>query len=625
MSLAKPYEVDDDSGDDLFNESNTLERIPLPKPARQYVTQPTQLLPSSPQTQRSSPSIVQVAASSPSQTFVPKPAPLNRGALNGGLLAYSMAPPGTAYRPPVYIPRNAPKQPSQQSQHVTSQQLEMSDDEPRAISESSDDELLPSAHITPSVFQKTKPVVTSQPSRENSFKTLAAGFTYEGSLAANKRSSDAMADAHGNSGRLAKMARQTGPSRAQPVPIVRTLDDVPDYQTRQKIKDMLVVFPTQSISACEQALREARGNQSDALSNLVAGGGSKGSRAIDLTASDDEFPELQSLVTKAFNKPAAKRQVDVPARSIQEKYSSLQTAARVPVKPVVSSPVREKRETLESTGEAPRRRRLVQGRRAPTSPMAPSSPNVVSVQTTRPKVVQVIESDDDGEDSGVGEEDELDPERQNTLLKFINTCTAAGLVDLSSQPIENVECVLGKRPFKSLNDVRAVSIETKSITKTGRGRTGKKLVGDRLVDACEDMWLGYEAVDELVAECAALGKPIAEEMRKWGINVHGQSGELEMVELDGISAHDSGIGTPTSTAASVDDDDGLSVSRPKKKSTLLRQPQIMSPGLTMKDYQVAGLNWLALLYSRKLSCILADDMVSAAEIPILLSVKREKR
>jgi SWI/SNF-related matrix-associated actin-dependent regulator 1 of chromatin subfamily A len=34
----------------------------------------------------------------------------------------------------------------------------------------------------------------------------------------------------------------------------------------------------------------------------------------------------------------------------------------------------------------------------------------------------------------------------------------------------------------------------------------------------------------------------------------------------------------------------------------------MNPDITLKDYQVVGLNWLALLYKHKLSCILADDM-----------------
>jgi len=520
---------------------------------------------------------------------------MGRGALNGGYLARSMAPPGTTFQPPQYVARNL--QSSQQSQHFTSQQLEMSDDELLKISDSSDDELL-SAHIAPSVFEKSKPAAPAV-SKENSFKSLTGSFAYNGSLAGNKRSGDSLVDPK------RPVKKQTGPARAQPV-VELTLDDIPDFQTKQKIKSMIVVLPFETISRCEEALRKSRGDQSDALAQLVAEEESRPKGTIDLTFSDDdELPSLQDVLPKAVNKPAAKRQVEAPARSIREKYSTAQTAARhLAPKPIlVSSPPPQVERASDSA--APRRRRLVQGRRAPGSPKAPSSP-LIQAQVVRPNAVQVIESDDDNEASQK-EEDELSPECRDSLLHFINTCTAAELFDLSGQPLENVEQVMTKRPFKTMNHVRSVIIESTTITKAGRPRKAPRKIGDRMVDACEEMWGGYEAVDELVAQCAALGKPVTEEMNKWGINVHGQSGELEMVDID--SAHDSGIGTPTSTAASADiDDEEEMVSRLKKNPTLLRQPQVMSSHLVMKDYQVAGLNWLALLYSKKLSCILADDM-----------------
>jgi len=482
----------------------------------------------------------------------------------------------------------------------------MSDEEPLRISDSSDDELLPSGHITQSVFQKSKGGANVQPQKDASFKTLTAGFAYNGSLAGTKRSSDAVANTNGSSGRPAKAAKQIGPARAQPVPVDLTMDDIPDFQTKRKIEEMLIVLPMETVTSCDAALRKARGDQSDALANLVSRGETN-PRTVDLTVSEDELPPLEAVVPKVANK--ARRQVEAPARSIRDKYSTAQKSSRQPVKPrVASSPAPEiqPQEEPGSTNTLPRRRRLIKGRRAPTSPAAaPSSPVVPPVQAHR--TVQTIESD---EDSEVAEDDELSPERQSTLLNFVNTCSAADLVDLSGQPLENVECVLSKRPFKTLDHIRGVAIENTTTTKNGKQRISKKLVGDRMVDACELMWAGYDAVDELVAECSALGKPIAEEMQKWGINAHGQTGELEMVELDAIQAHDSGIGTPSSTAASadIDEDDSLAISRVKKKPVVLRQPQIMSPNLVMKDYQVAGLNWLALLYSRKLSCILADDM-----------------
>jgi len=145
--------------------------------------------------------------------------------------------------------------------------------------------------------------------------------------------------------------------------------------------------------------------------------------------------------------------------------------------------------------------------------------------------------------------------------------------------------------------IRQLSIEHTTTTKAGKVSTKKKKnVGERFVDICEEMLTGYAAVDALVGQCEALGKPVAAEMKAWGFNAFGsRDGELELVDIE-AGSHDSGIGTPTSST-------GEDLSR-----QLLRQPKCMSEELVMKDYQIAGLNWLALLFSRKLSCILADDM-----------------
>lgn len=41
---------------------------------------------------------------------------------------------------------------------------------------------------------------------------------------------------------------------------------------------------------------------------------------------------------------------------------------------------------------------------------------------------------------------------------------------------------------------------------------------------------------------------------------------------------------------------------------LVNQPLSLSPQVRLKEYQLLGVNWLSLLYRRKLSCILADEM-----------------
>lgn len=73
-------------------------------------------------------------------------------------------------------------------------------------------------------------------------------------------------------------------------------------------------------------------------------------------------------------------------------------------------------------------------------------------------------------------------------------------------------------------------------------------------------------------------------------------------------AHDSGIGTPASSCQAADDNATPKAPKSKTKGGWIGQPSNMSTDLTMKDYQLVGLNWLHMLFERKLSCILADDM-----------------
>ena len=114
---------------------------------------------------------------------------------------------------------------------------------------------------------------------------------------------------------------------------------------------------------------------------------------------------------------------------------------------------------------------------------------------------------------------------------------------------------------------------------------------------------GYDAVDSLVAKCEEAGKPLAAEMKNWGVDIFGaRDGELDLVTLkDSRSNHDSGIGTPMS-------EQGEEVAEKRRRSHFISQPSIMNDERRMKDYQVVGINWLHLLFKHKLSAILADDM-----------------
>lgn len=606
---SEAYNSENDQGDVLFEEhgrastlpfqdvptqplehtSGTVATVPLSKPKPSLYSDTFELLSSTPSALPSS-SVVQVEASSPSQhheqvTQRSKPIPMARGALNG--FASAMAPPGTAYRAPVQAPPERPKG------------VDLSDDSSVLHSDSSDNEGTSKADIKPSLLSKSSrpnhlPPATrieeSPKDNTKKFKSLASQFTYNQPPRAPVPD---MASAYGAHPRhtARPIPKQTGPARARPVQD-KSIDDIPDDGIRHKIANMMKILPNQTVASCEHALARRRGNMNDAMELLA-----DSEEPIDLTVDELAAPGLK---TAALPKPAAKRHVQAPTRSIQDKYSSTQTAPR-PTQVsnlVLSSPP-------SSVPKPQPRRRLVQGRKGRSSPTVASSPPPLPLPQQQSTKRQIAVASDES-DSGLGTdvvETSDHTELESRLLNFINTCSAKELADISNQTLEVANLIVSKRPFVDLDKVRHVSSHD-AFTKTGK-RSTKKAIGDKIVDVCLEMWTGYEAVDELVLTCESLGQSVAKEMQKWGFDVFGASkdGELQLTALD--AAQDSGIGTPSS---SVSDDDSASKTLGMSKNGFIRQPAIMSEDLQLKDYQVAGLNWLALLYRKGLSCILADDM-----------------
>ncbi|MCJ1242950.1 hypothetical protein MMC30_000146 [Trapelia coarctata] len=634
------YDSQNDSGDDFLADYETVATVPLPKnqfvnsslntpsSPTPYLTQPTQIIDGRTQIAHMSglePSHIQVAASSPARSpLVVRSTPTPK---TGGILANRMAPPGTTFKLPHGVTKRAPV-------------IDLSDDD-HGIQYvgSSDDESQAGADIKPSTFSARSQKISQTKGMESGkqhapvnglqkfneitsksfYKPLDSnaakwqGSTLSGSvfdsrnrdesnttsrIPAPKRSADVMANAYGSVSRPAKQVRQTAPAKAAPV-TSRSLDDVEDYSLRQKTKRMQAVVPSYSVDMCYDALITRRGNADDALDYLTSQ--ENVPPEIDLTISDDELTALRPQLP---SKPSAKQQLKAPSRTIQEKYTSTQLASRnAPPSPVALPK---------------QRRRLMQGRKNRSSPV-PSSPRAETPvrQHATPESVD--------SDSGIGSEVEENPELEGSLLNFFNTCTVQDLADIAAISEDVAALVIAARPFKNLDQVRSVSSD-QAFTKAGNRKktTTRKPVGGKIVETCERMWTGYEAVDELVKHCEALGKPVAEEMQKWGVNVFGtaKEGELELVSFGDVKAdyksdrssiRDSGIGTPTSGAVSADEEAEVNVntnpnSKPRAKPTFFPQPSIMAPGVTLKDYQVVGINWLSLLYEKRLSCILADDM-----------------
>ncbi|EHL03592.1 putative Uncharacterized ATP-dependent helicase fft2 [Glarea lozoyensis 74030] len=373
------------------------------------------------------------------------------------------------------------------------------------------------------------------------------------------------------------------PSRAIPIQDM-TVSNIDIAKMRENITRVRVVLPAVSVLAAKDALEKHNGNLDLAISYL-------GTRHVTIISDDEDEDELAAQ--KSRQEPQMKRGLEAPTKSIRDKYSSTQA---MPNKP--------------PTLPAKPKRKLIQGRKNPASP-AVSSP--LKPQKPATQEEEIIELEDyDSDDSALGEEEEDDPELESRLLKYLNTCSVDELVELTAVTKPNAELMINARPFKTLDTARCVE---SAPLKSGKKST-RAPIGDKIVDTAMSMFSGYEAIDVLVARCKDLGKPLAEEMATWGFDVFGASkdGELEMTSLeedDIESMRDSGIGSPTSGSTSPKlngEDDIRTGARKRRDINFLKKPELMADSCVLKDYQVVGLNWLALMYRKKTSGILADEM-----------------
>jgi SWI/SNF-related matrix-associated actin-dependent regulator 1 of chromatin subfamily A len=146
----------------------------------------------------------------------------------------------------------------------------------------------------------------------------------------------------------------------------------------------------------------------------------------------------------------------------------------------------------------------------------------------------------------------------------------------------------------------------KKLTKT-------KGVSPGLFDQYIKVTQGYIDVDRCLSKCEQIGKEIADIMSIWtGEPVPSSKSEAPSgtATPNGISA-EAGLHITAIDTVKLEEKAASEQSSRKRKvlqSYMKTQPAGLKAGVKLKDYQLLGLNWLNLLYSKGLSCILADDM-----------------
>jgi SWI/SNF-related matrix-associated actin-dependent regulator 1 of chromatin subfamily A len=157
--------------------------------------------------------------------------------------------------------------------------------------------------------------------------------------------------------------------------------------------------------------------------------------------------------------------------------------------------------------------------------------------------------------------------------------------------VEQANKIISLRPYADEEELR---------TKLNKARG----VSAKLFEQYAEIMEGYVQIDSCLNRCESIAKEVSDTLAIW--KSAGQSSE-------------STVGTPQSDGLNDVKVDVAKVSELLRNETDMRkrkilgnyiqtQPAGLTEGTVLKDYQLLGVNWLNLLYSKKIGCILADEM-----------------
>lgn len=139
-------------------------------------------------------------------------------------------------------------------------------------------------------------------------------------------------------------------------------------------------------------------------------------------------------------------------------------------------------------------------------------------------------------------------------------------------------------------------------TRLGQGgrKAGPGGISPRIFEDCVTIFEGYSAVDSILQDCEDVGTELRSVFASWSSAGKGKGKEVVSAVGSASTSEDGAIDL---TALDIP-----SSASAESNGYLVEQPALLSTGVTLKDYQLLGVNWLNLLYNRNTSCILADEM-----------------
>ncbi|PPQ63979.1 hypothetical protein CVT24_009408, partial [Panaeolus cyanescens] len=217
--------------------------------------------------------------------------------------------------------------------------------------------------------------------------------------------------------------------------------------------------------------------------------------------------------------------------------------------------------------------------RSIASPLSPTTPLFKPSRTKTKKLVIQSDSEDDDESLNDSLPAVVEDVHELKALDYFNASSREALRELTGCTADQARYIEDIRPFESVEQLR-------ERLGQGKRRSGPHGISKRMFDDCVNILKGYGSVDRVLQECEEIGQKIRSVVSSWSSDQVGddigEDGSLSLLAL------------PSDTR--------------KPKDCLTSQPKLLSDTVSLKEYQLLGVNWLNLLYRKKLSCILADEM-----------------
>ncbi|TDL24318.1 hypothetical protein BD410DRAFT_786432 [Rickenella mellea] len=201
---------------------------------------------------------------------------------------------------------------------------------------------------------------------------------------------------------------------------------------------------------------------------------------------------------------------------------------------------------------------------------------------------QVVNGKNGSDDGKNGNEDTEDYYERKTLESF-NTYDCDALRELTGCTPEQALKIISLRPFETVEALQ-------EDLGQGRKKAGPTGISPRMFEDCVEIYRGYGSVDNILADCERIGAELKAAIASWTGSSKTKGKEKTRLVLDEDLLDEGALNLHSLSFAN------------NAKGFLSKPPSLLSDHVTLKDYQLLGVNWLNLLYGKSLSCILADEM-----------------